>query len=152
MTAVNHAVTGAVIAAVIKQPILALPLAFLSHFACDMLPHFGYKDNVDFGTALKHRLTKYVVAIDPILFIGLLILLWHYSAGFWVYAAAFVAITPDFEWALAYYGYERRGKKAWRSIFAEFHSNIQKYERVWGVFIELAWYGGGMWLLSALLR
>lgn len=152
MTATNHALTGAVIALVVKKPELAIPLAFVSHFALDMIPHFGYKDNVDFGTALKHKLTKYVVALDPLLFIIFLGLLLHYSAGIWIYVAAFVAMIPDFEWLLAYYGFERRGNKPWRSVFAKFHSNIQWCERLWGGFVEIAWYLGGLWLLSILLR
>lgn len=41
MIATNHALTGAAIAVVIKQPILAIPLAFVSHFICDAIPHFG---------------------------------------------------------------------------------------------------------------
>jgi hypothetical protein len=41
MTGFNHGMAGAVIALTVKQPVLAVPLAFLSHFATDMIPHFG---------------------------------------------------------------------------------------------------------------
>ena len=43
MTATNHALTGATIATLVRQPYLAIPLAFLSHFFCDALPHFDIK-------------------------------------------------------------------------------------------------------------
>ena len=48
MTTTAHALTGAAIAVVIKKPKLAIPLAFLSHFACDALPHFGI--GMNFGS------------------------------------------------------------------------------------------------------
>lgn len=45
MTATNHALTGAVIALAINEPWLAIPLAFLSHFAIDAIPHWDYAIN-----------------------------------------------------------------------------------------------------------
>jgi hypothetical protein len=33
---------GAIIALAISQPLIALPLAFVSHFVLDALPHYGY--------------------------------------------------------------------------------------------------------------
>ena len=40
MTATNHVATGVLIAVVVPDPWVALPLAFASHFVCDALPHF----------------------------------------------------------------------------------------------------------------
>jgi hypothetical protein len=36
-----HAVVGAAIATAIPNPLIAIPLAFLSHFALDMTPHWN---------------------------------------------------------------------------------------------------------------
>jgi hypothetical protein len=44
MTGFNHGMTGAAIALAVKQPALAVPLAFLSHFVTDMIPHFGLNE------------------------------------------------------------------------------------------------------------
>ncbi len=42
MRAINHAMTGAVIGLAITAPVVAMPIAFFSHFALDALPHFGF--------------------------------------------------------------------------------------------------------------
>ena len=44
MTATNHALTGAIIGLVIGEPVLAIALAFASHFICDALPPVGSQD------------------------------------------------------------------------------------------------------------
>ena len=41
MLLLPHTIVGATIAAKIGSPWLALPLAFLSHFAADLLPHWN---------------------------------------------------------------------------------------------------------------
>ncbi|MBI2034986.1 MAG: hypothetical protein HYT11_04605 [Candidatus Levybacteria bacterium] len=40
MTATSHAIIGAVIAAKISNPILAIPIAIFSHIAADAFPHW----------------------------------------------------------------------------------------------------------------
>lgn len=45
MTGFNHGLTGAVIALSIKQPLLAVPLSFASHYVTDMVPHLGFKQD-----------------------------------------------------------------------------------------------------------
>lgn len=40
MTATGHAVIGTIIAAKIGYPILAVPIAIVSHFAADVFPHW----------------------------------------------------------------------------------------------------------------
>lgn len=40
MTATGHAIVGAAIATLIPNPVVSLPIAFLSHFAGDKLPHW----------------------------------------------------------------------------------------------------------------
>lgn len=40
MLSTPHLLVGAAIVGTIKQPEIALPLAFLSHFALDMIPHW----------------------------------------------------------------------------------------------------------------
>ncbi|OGL38436.1 hypothetical protein A3B63_00700 [Candidatus Saccharibacteria bacterium RIFCSPLOWO2_01_FULL_49_22] len=152
MTAVNHAITGSVIALVIDKPLLAIPLAFASHFLQDALPHFGYPGNEGFGEAFKHRLTTIILIIDPLLIISFLAALIYYSADVWVYIAAIAAVLPDFEWPVAYWGFERKGKKPWRSPIGNLHWRIQKLERSWGLFVEIAWYVLGMLLLISLLQ
>ena len=49
MTATGHALVGTLIAAKISNPALAVPLALLSHFAADILPHW------DVGTQRRKK-------------------------------------------------------------------------------------------------
>ncbi len=54
MTATGHAVIGAVIAAKIGNPALAIPLALLSHVAADAFPHWDTATNA--GKKTRSRL------------------------------------------------------------------------------------------------
>ncbi|MBI3559203.1 hypothetical protein HY085_02300 [Candidatus Gottesmanbacteria bacterium] len=40
MTASGHAVVGAAIATLIPNPVVSLPVALVSHFVCDKIPHW----------------------------------------------------------------------------------------------------------------
>ena len=40
MTATGHAVIGTVIAATVRDPVIAIPIAVVSHFAADLFPHW----------------------------------------------------------------------------------------------------------------
>jgi len=40
MTASGHAVVGAAIATLISNPVVSLPVALVSHFVCDKVPHW----------------------------------------------------------------------------------------------------------------
>src|SRR5665213_1220069 len=93
MTATNHALTGTAIAVVVRQPTLALPLALVSHFVCDAIPHWDY--------VLKFPLKKYVALLDVGL-AGILVLLvaWQiYLVPSWlILACATLAVLPDAMW------------------------------------------------------
>ena len=60
MTIANHVIAGSIIGLTIKEPILAIIVAFTSQFAMDMLPHFGYPGRKGYSEVLKHRLS-YIV-------------------------------------------------------------------------------------------
>ena len=144
MTLTNHMLTGAVLAKFLPLPV-ALPLAFASHFVLDALPHFGYKT---VGDRIRNlRLFKIVVLADFIA--TTLLVLWlvkggHYS---WLLAGA-VAYSPDVLWIYRFAIEERFGKKepTEGNRFIQFHRNIQKYERVWGLGVEIV-YGLAAFLL-----
>ncbi|MBI2588951.1 hypothetical protein HYW35_01975 [Candidatus Saccharibacteria bacterium] len=137
MTVVNHAAAGAVIALVIKQPYLAVLLAFLSHFAMDGLPHFGYSG---YSEALKHRLTHLYIFLD---LVGWFFLIWAMSGLPWLpYIAAFAAVLPDILQssyrATYYFWLEKRGKHFHRGPLSKFHRWIQWGHYPWGILIEIA--------------
>lgn len=136
MSIANHALVGTAIALVIKQPLLALPLAFASHFVLDVLPHFGYQ-GAGIGEALTHKLTFVEIGWSNLAILILLFTIHHTWLTLW---AAVLAVSPDFEWPVAYFGYERKGLKPPRSPIAKFHSKLQWGERPWGILVEVGFF------------
>lgn len=142
MTATNHVLTGAAIALAVKQPGIAVPLSFLSHFALDALPHFGVP-LVDVFERNAKRSVRIVIPVDVILTVTAFVVLTflvHASVASWVVLACMAAAyAPDSVWA---YRFVREIKtRQWRpgSWFSRFHEFIQWGEREWGIWVELAW-------------
>jgi hypothetical protein len=135
MTGINHALTGGVIAIAVGNPIIALLLAFASHFAMDALPHFGEEPGQ------RKKLSKSVWVIDGILVIAFISFLFI-TQQWLVLAGAFAAITPDFFWIYRLIFQEQFGKRPPRpnNWFNKFHSDIQKYERRWGLAVDVVWF------------
>ena len=148
MTTSNHVLTGVIIATVVVEPILVVPLAFVSHFALDSLPHFGYGGD-GYGEAMKHR-SVYVIELLGL--IGLLLLVSTGVFG-WNIAtlAAIVAVSPDFEWPYRYLFYERKGLVPPKSPLTNFHQKIQWCEQPWGIYIEIIFFIAGFLLLKSVL-
>jgi hypothetical protein len=143
LTATNHVVAGAVIVALIDKPLIALPLAFASHFVLDALPHFGWKE--------RDQKFLYILAADMGFAASILI-----SIAFlqlpqwpWLIAGGIVASSPDLMW-LYYLVYELKGQKKKLGPFAAFHSKIQWGERTWGILLEIPWLFAGLIILANL--
>ena len=137
MRAINHALTGAVIGFSISEPALALPAAFLSHFALDAIPHFGERRKEHAGKNFHDLLI-----LDTLLCFGLVLVLAIWRPRHWLLAAfcAFLATSPDFMWVGKYLR-ARAGHKAKpvKNIVMRFHGKIQWFERPLGLAVELAW-------------
>lgn len=124
MTIVNHAAVGAVIALYVKQPALAVPLAFLSHFIMDGLPHFGYDG---YEEALKHKLTILYVVLD---LIGWSVFIWialNSQFSPLVYVCAFAGVLPDVIQSFRHFIIEKRGKIRTKSLFSQFHTRYHNH-------------------------
>ena len=142
MTATNHAFTGAVVVLAVKQPALAVPLAVLSHFVLDAIPHFGIHED-DVIKRNGHWLFKSVVAVDvTLVLIGLVAIPWllHAHVNPWlVLIGMLLALAPDAVWIYRFF-YEVRTKLAMpHGWFARFHQRIQWSEKPWGIFVEIVW-------------
>jgi len=149
MTATNHVLTGAIVAVSIKEPILAVPVALLSHYAMDALPHFGVSED----TEVRNRSTffRVVVTIDTALCIASLITVpivcRHIVAAWLILACMLAAFAPDIPWIYRFFQ-ERRTKLVNKKHFLNrVHSKLQWGERRWGVLIEAIWLG---WAITAL--
>jgi len=134
MTATNHALSGAIIVTIISVPVIGLPLAFLSHFALDSLPHYG----APYGARSRFTVTVWAVdAVTLAVLFGLLV----FSSNWLALIGALVAISPDTAWVYRFVIDEKFGKLAPKPAnkFNQFHSGIQKYEFKEGIGIEVIW-------------
>ncbi|HET7059966.1 MAG TPA: hypothetical protein VFH99_01450 [Candidatus Saccharimonadales bacterium] len=151
MTAINHALTGAVIGLVVGEPLIAIPAALVSHFVCDALPHFG--SNLPPMTYLKTKNFRHYIVSDASLCILLVICLAILQPQHWLLASvcAFVATSPDLLWINKYLKM-RRGKKWKRNVYEKFAGNIQWFEKPIGAVVEVTWFAAAITLLIPFLR
>jgi hypothetical protein len=126
MIALNHVLTGTAIAFVVKRPELAIPLAFLSHFVIDAIPHYEYGEP---GT----RQFWFSWILDAIATTAALVFLcMHAPDQAWLIIASGVsAELPDVFWV---YCYARGLHKKW---FFAFHKRVQWSETKIGIIPEL---------------
>lgn len=147
MTGTNHVLTGAVIGLAVANPLVAIPLAFVSHFVCDVLPHFGGDDEF-----IKSRLFSYVLIGEAIasnaIFLSLLVI----RPDNWAIAiiCGILAFIPDAIWVRKYLALKRDKPFAYNKIERVLH-DIQWYEKPRGAVIELIWLGAGMFILASLM-
>lgn len=167
MTATNHALTGALIALAIKKPEFAIPLAFMSHFVVDMIPHYNppkvkkqsftnFYDNWPKKFASPSFL--YIFASDMLLF-GLILLVLPLSApatvsAWTIFFSSLAAASPDFVGGrfLVYRIIGYKPKHIKNSPFTRFHIWLQWMERPWGIWVELAWAILMIWLIYNLMQ
>ena len=98
-----HALVGMVIVAAIPNPLVSLPLAFLSHFAVDMLPHWNWEPDA-------RPLSLLGIVLDLIL-LEILIgyLAFRSPLQLNLAAGAFFAVLPDLlEAPHIFLGFENR--------------------------------------------
>lgn len=131
MIGLNHALTGAAIGLVVQRPLLVVPLAFLSHFLLDILPHFGGHPAYTWG----HKHFSKIIVSDGIvtaLVIGFILFAVPQLALPVILGVVF-AMIPD---ALLVPYYLSGKKPHW---FHDFHLKIQWFERPSGALVELTY-------------
>lgn len=152
MTAPNHALTGALIGLSIADPVLALSLAFLSHFACDMIPHYDLPE-ADVAARLRSkRFLREFIYLGAALCLFIVVFLAAAHPLHWLLAAscAFMATSPDLLWLPRYLHVRRTGHDvALRHWFYKFHHRIQwrTGPQLW--WIETVWFILGSVLVAA---
>ena len=134
MLATNHALSGALIASVLPLP-MALPFAFASHFVLDALPHYGIAKKLRNKSHLYRLLVKCDIEIALTGALGIAVIhKWHMEAGAWI------AWSPDLLWVIYYFTHNKTLQMHPNNKFMKFHLDIQKYERPWGIIIEVIFF------------
>lgn len=143
MTATNHALTGAIIGLTIDKPLLAIPLAFLSHFVCDAIPHFKFAGDFD-NVAKSSKFARYLI-IEAFLCFLIVLGLYLKQPFHWQVAAicAFLATSPDFMWIRKFIS-AKHNKKFHETLFDKFASKIQWFQRPIGAVVEIVWFGAAL--------
>jgi hypothetical protein len=144
MTGTNHGMTGAVIAVLVREPAIAVPLSYASHFACDAIPHFGVRDHPNqeddelFSKKFNIILvTDFIVAVSLMMLLGKL----FPESRLLIWTCMIAAAIPDL--INVYYRlYLERIKKQPYELdpITKFHSWIQKSQTYKGAFVEIAWF------------
>ncbi|MDB5182547.1 MAG: hypothetical protein JWO47_331 [Candidatus Saccharibacteria bacterium] len=141
MTGTNHGMTGAVIALLVKEPALAVPLSFLSHFACDAVPHWGWSLKPGeklFGKRFTTMLIcDFIFAVVIMIVLGIL-----FPSHRWlIWGCMIAAAIPDLMWAYYHLYLEKiKAQKPVYGTFGRFHKWIQWSETPKGLFVEGAWF------------
>lgn len=141
MTATNHALTGTAIGLIVGEPLPAVPLALLSHFVCDAIPHFSFTaDESKKEKMLRSKLYRNYLIIEAILCSLIVLGLAIMQPAHWLLAAvcAFVAAAPDLFSINLYLSTRRR--KPWKpGLYSRFSHGIQWFEKPIGAVVEVAW-------------
>lgn len=143
MTATNHALTGALIASVIREPLVAIPAAFAAHFVMDTIPHFGL-NHKDVFSRNDDRWFKLVLIGDVLIAVVLLVvipLLLHPMLPILLTLSCMIAcMSPDLVWGWHFYHevrYKTIKSKTW---FSKVHKKIQWSETIHGALTEIVWF------------
>jgi hypothetical protein len=145
MTGLNHALTGAAVAAAINQPALALPAALLSHFLTDGIPHWDYQLKPHIARRQLVMLADLALSLALLLFLGVTV-----DANPWlIIAGGLLGIAPDFMW-LPYFISGKESKMHRNTpvhLIRRLHMRIQWSETSNGLFIEMVWFLLILWLI-----
>lgn len=131
MLMVNHALTGVILGHAIGGNLALVPVAIASHFALDLIPHFGHPES-----SLHSRRWRITGLLDGLLTAASLIgvsLIWP-EQSLHLLIGAGAAIMPDL-----FYVPEVLLKRRITGWFGRWHDQIQWGENPTGWMVDAAW-------------
>lgn len=150
MTGLNHGLTGAVIALSVKNPLLAIPLSFVSHFAQDLVPHHDYFAGPN-DERLFSRKFNIMLIVDFLLSVSLVVALAIlFPAHRWlIIACMIVAASPDLAQSYYYLYLGRIKKRKYKfDLLSKFHYSLQWSESgIGGGLVEITWAIVGIFII-----
>ena len=155
MTAINHALTGALIGVAVGNPWIALPVAFLSHFVCDALPHYDVPGDTHEARIASRLFWQVHIVGGALLCMALVAILAIWQPVHWLLASfcAFAAASPDLLAIPRFISVRRTGKDIRdRWWFWRFHNVVQWFQEPVGLVVEAAWFAGMIILLVPFFR
>lgn len=131
MTGFNHGLVGGLIGKLVPFP-LSLPVALASHFLLDMLPHYG----IEQSERNKSKFWKVFFTIDVLATLGLAIYAIN-TRHYVMFLGGLLATAPDYLWVGKVVKSRSFDLSNHSNRFTRWHANIQRYERPWGIWIEI---------------
>lgn len=135
MTATGHAIIGTIIAAKISNPVLAIPIALLSHIAADAFPHWDTATNIK----TKGRKRVFIESFFDVLIsflISYLIHLFLFPQTDFFYILFIVFIAQLFDWIMALYYFFDIKLFKWAYDFQLLFDS--KLDKPWGIINQIA--------------
>lgn len=164
MLLTNHTLTGTAIGLVTGQPAAALPIGVISHLLQDMVPHYGpdrrsseakarrapHTPNRDYS--YRDRFFLIVGSLDfSLSTLVAVTAISHWPSAAWPIATGVLGATlPDLTYIPLVIFSRPRVEKwfAWYRPMLAFLGGIQRWERPWGLVIEVLWAATLLWWLS----
>ncbi len=147
--------TGAVIALSIKNPAIAVPLSFISHYFQDVIPHWNYgvsRQTNDKGAFFTKKFNLSLLGDFCLSLILMIVLAFLFPTQKWlIWACMIAAASPDLVWA--YYRLYRehiKKQKPHYDLFSELHRKIQWSQTAHGGLVEIAWAITGIFIILSL--
>lgn len=129
-----HVALGVAIAVAIPNPLISIPLAFASHFALDMVPHWNPHINTEMKKYGKlTNPTLFIIAVD--LALALILTIFTGKTNPYIYLASFMSILPDIAEG-PYFLFGWRNK--YLDIILRFQRSIQANANIfWGLLTQI---------------
>ncbi|QQS19649.1 hypothetical protein IPL85_05265 [Candidatus Saccharibacteria bacterium] len=153
MTAPNHALTGALIGLAVPSMWLSVPLAFVSHFVLDAIPHYDVPGESNEARIDSRQFLFIQIVGGFVLCVGLVALLWWSQVPNWLSLSvcAFIATVPDLLSIPRFLAVKRGHKDPVNSnLFWKFHNDIQRQHPRF-LPVEFVWFALAALLLTVQL-
>lgn len=142
MTATGHAIIGVVIAAVIPNPVIAIPLAVGSHVLADLFPHWDTGTNRDKKTKIRF-MEDTVLDVLLSFLITFLMIQFIFPNTDLLYAYVIVFASQFLDWTSApflFFNVKRPPIFEWVYIFQKKIDN--RLDKPWGIIGQAAFLFG----------
>lgn len=136
MTATGHAIIGTVIAAKIANPLLAIPLAILSHVAADAFPHWDSGTNEKTKGRNRVKQEAYIdVIIGFLISYALIVFLFPTTNLFYAFVVIIAAQLLDWLTAPYYFFHLKIPPFTWAYRLQKKFDNVM--DAPWGIITQV---------------
>lgn len=137
MTATAHAVIGTIIAAKVTNPLMAIPLAVLSHIAADIFPHWDTATNIDKKGKKRAIFDSFLdVILGFLLSYAIIFFLFPQTNLLYVLMLILVSQSPDWVMAPYYLFHIKLPLSKWTYLLQKSFNN--SLDKPWGIITQVA--------------